>query len=193
MTVGRAGRAPGDGGRCLNEIAAPAGPLDIACYDMYFPFMPSRLQAELKQTKPFPRRSSEAFLSVLRTAAVLEHQVNEVLRPCGITALQYNVLRILRGAGTTGLCGREISERLVSKVPDVSRLLDRMEDMRLLRRERDPTDRRHVTARITHEGLRVLDEAAPSLEVVERERFGHLDAERLQHIIDGLADVRGAP
>jgi DNA-binding MarR family transcriptional regulator len=160
---------------------------------MYFPFMPSRLQAELKQTKPFPRRSSEAFLSVLRTAAVLEHQVNEVLRPCGITALQYNVLRILRGAGTTGLCGREISERLVSKVPDVSRLLDRMEDMRLLRRERDPTDRRHVTARITHEGLRVLDEAAPSLEVVERERFGHLDAERLQHIIDGLADVRGAP
>jgi DNA-binding MarR family transcriptional regulator len=155
--------------------------------------MSSRLQAELKQTKPFPRRSSEAFLSVLRTAAVLEHQVNEALRPYGITALQYNVLRILRGAGANGLCGREISERLVSKGPDVSRLLDRMEEMQLLRRERDPKDRRHVTARVTPKGLRMLEEAGPTLEVVERERFGHLDAERLQQIIDGLADIRGRP
>jgi DNA-binding MarR family transcriptional regulator len=154
--------------------------------------MKSRLQAEIKQSKPFPRRSSEALLSVMRTAALLEHQLNEVLRPYGITELQYNVLRILRGAGPEGLCGREISERLVSQVPDVSRLLDRMEGMQLLRRERDATDRRHVTARITPRGLRVLDEATPQLEAFERERFGHLDAERLQHIIDGLADIRGA-
>ena len=154
--------------------------------------MPSRLQAELKQTKPFPRRSSEALLSVLRTAALLEHQLNEVLRPHGITELQYNVLRILRGAGAEGLCGREISERLVSQVPDVSRLLDRMESMQLLRRERDATDRRHVTARITPKGLRLLDQATPRLEAFERDRFGRFDAERLQQIIDGLADVRAA-
>ena len=154
--------------------------------------MPSRLQAEIKQTKPFPRRSSEALLSVLRTAALLEHRVNEVLRPYGITELQYNVLRILRGAGPKGWCGRDISERLISKVPDVSRLLDRMEGMQLLSRERDATDRRHVTARITPRGLRVLDEATPELEAFERERFGHLDAERLQHVIDGLADIRDA-
>ena len=154
--------------------------------------MPSRLQAEIKQTKPFQRRSSEALLSVLRTAALLQHELNELLRPYGITDLQYNVLRILRGAGPEGLCGREISERLVSKVPDVSRLLDRMESMQLLRRERDAADRRHVTARITPKGLRVLDEATPSLDAFERERFGHLDSERLQHVIDGLADVRDA-
>ena len=154
--------------------------------------MASRLQAELKQTKPFPRRSSEALLSVMRTAALLEHQLNEVLRPFGITELQYNVLRILRGARPEGLCGREISERLVSQVPDVSRLLDRMEGMQLLRRERDATDRRHVTARITPRGLRLLDETGPKLEAFERERFGHLDAELLQQIIDGLADVRAA-
>jgi DNA-binding MarR family transcriptional regulator len=154
--------------------------------------MSSRLQTELKQTKPFPRRSSEALLSVLRTAALLEHQLNEVLRPYGITDLQYNVLRILRGAGPDGWCGREISERLVSKVPDVSRLLDRMESMQLVRRERDAADRRHVSARITPRGLRVLDEATPELEAFEQERFGQLDAGRLQHIIDGLADVRAA-
>ena len=154
--------------------------------------MPSRLQAEIKQSKPFPRRSSEALLSVLRTAALIEHRVNEVLRPHGITELQYNVLRILRGAGPTGLCGREISERLVSQVPDVSRLLDRMESMQLLRRERDDADRRHVTARITPRGLRMLDETTPELDAFERERFGHFDAEQLQQIIDGLADIRAA-
>lgn len=152
--------------------------------------MASRLQAELKQTKPFPRRSSEALLSVLRTAAVLQHQLNEALRPCGITELQYNVLRILRGAGPNGLCGREVADRLVSKVPDISRLVDRMENLQLLRRGRDQADRRHVTIRITPKGLRTLDAATPRLEAVERERFGHLTAERLQHIIDGLADVR---
>ena len=154
--------------------------------------MSSRLQAEIKQTKPFPHRSGEALLSVLRTAALLEHRVNEILRPHGITELQYNVLRILRGAGSNGWCSREISERLISKVPDVSRLLDRMEGMQLLRRERDATDRRHVTTRITPKGLRMLDETTPKLEAYERERFGHFDAERLQQIIDGLADIRAA-
>jgi len=154
--------------------------------------MASRLQAEIKQSKPFPRRSSEALLSVMRTAALLAHRLNEILRPFGITELQYNVLRILRGAGREGLCGREIAERLVSQVPDVSRLLDRMESMQLLRRERDATDRRHVTARITPKGLRLLDETTPQLEVFERERFGTFDTDRLQQIIDGLADVRAA-
>jgi DNA-binding MarR family transcriptional regulator len=152
--------------------------------------MASRLQAELKQTKPFPRRSSEALLSVLRTAALLEHQLNDVLRPYGITELQYNVLRILRGAGPGGWCGREISERLVSKMPDVSRLLDRMEGMQLIRRERDPSDRRHVSAHITPKGLRVMEQATTTLEQFEREHFGHLDGELLQQVIDGLAEVR---
>src|SRR5664279_2712639 len=89
--------------------------------------MTSRLMEELKQTKPFARPSDEALLSIVRTASVLEHGSNEILREYGITTTQYNVLRILRGAGTAGLCGREIAERLVSRVPDVSRLLDRME------------------------------------------------------------------
>lgn len=154
--------------------------------------MSSRLQAEIKQSKPFPHPSSEALVSVLRTAALLEHQLNEVFRPHGITELQYNVLRILRGAGPDGLCGREISARLISMVPDVSRLLDRMEGMQLLRRERDASDRRHVTARITPKGLRLLDETGATLDAFERERFGHFDAERLQQIIDGLADLREA-
>jgi DNA-binding MarR family transcriptional regulator len=79
---------------------------------------------------------------------------------------------------------------MVSRVPDVSRLLERMEDMALISRERDSADRRPVTARITARGLEILDQVAPALERVERARFGRLGAERLQDLIDGLAAVR---
>jgi DNA-binding MarR family transcriptional regulator len=148
------------------------------------------LQTEIKQTKPFTSLTAEALLSVLRTAAVLEHHLSEALKPYGITHTQYNVLRILRGAGATGLCGREVAERLVSKVPDVSRLLDRMVDMQLVDRERDPVDRRHVTARISSKGLRVLEQATPQLAAVERTRFAGLEPERVKLLIESLAQIR---
>ena len=64
--------------------------------------MPHGLREELKQTRPFPRRSAEAAVSVMRTAAILEHELNDVLKPSGLTVTQYNVLRILRGAGEKG-------------------------------------------------------------------------------------------
>ncbi|MEO8448813.1 MAG: MarR family transcriptional regulator [Gemmatimonadota bacterium] len=152
--------------------------------------MPARLQDEIKQTKPFPRRSSEALLAVLRTASVLDQALNDALRPHGITSTQYNVLRILRGAGEAGLCGREVGQRLVSSVPDVSRLLDRMEETGLVRRERDPNDRRHVTARITAKGLRIAEDCGPALESVERHRVGDLDAKTLETVIGALAAIR---
>jgi DNA-binding MarR family transcriptional regulator len=154
--------------------------------------MSDRLLAELKQTKPFPRRSAEAFLSIVRTAALLEHQVGELLKADGITMTQYNVLRILRGAGEQGLCGREIGERMVSPVPDVSRLLDRMEETGLIRRVREETDRRHVTARITRKGLDLVAQVTPRLEAVERARFRRVDAKRLDALISALEDVRAS-
>src|SRR5215207_8688671 len=122
--------------------------------------MPSRLQAEIKQTKPFPSLQHEAILGLLRTAAVVDHSTDEALRPYGITGTQYNVLRILRGAGANGLCGREIGERMITRVPDIPRLLDRMEKSGLISRVRDREDRRHVTARITPKGDEVLEEVA---------------------------------
>jgi DNA-binding MarR family transcriptional regulator len=155
--------------------------------------MPNDLQAELKPRKPFPSVGAEALLSVLRTAAVLEHQLTETLKPYGITHTQYNVLRILRGAGVEGLCGREIAERMVSRVPDVSRLLDRMEEAGLISRERDPGDRRHVTARITRKGLAMLDQATPQLEVVERARVGQVPAGRLKELVEVLSVLRWNP
>jgi DNA-binding MarR family transcriptional regulator len=152
--------------------------------------MSHRLQDEIKQSKPFPRATAEAFLGILRTAAVLEHHLAEVLKPYGLTSTQYNVLRILRGAGRAGMCGRDIGERLISRVPDISRLLDRMEDMKLIHRERDPKDRRQVTARITPKGLEILERATPELEVVESTRLAGIDPTSLKALITTLDAVR---
>ena len=150
----------------------------------------SNLQSEIKQSKPFPSPRAEALLGILRTAAVIDHHLGKVLKPYKITTTQYNLLRILRGAGRNGLCGREVAERLISRVPDVSRLLDRTEDLRLIRRERDPADRRQVTASITDKGLALLDRVAPDLEAVERQRLGRIDPAVLEGLIAALDEVR---
>jgi DNA-binding MarR family transcriptional regulator len=152
--------------------------------------MPSRLLAELKQTKPFPRAGQEALVSILRTAAVLEHEINDALKPFDLTSTQYNVLRILRGAGPAGLCGREVGERLVTQVPDVPRLLERMTEAGLVARERDPSDRRHVTARITPKGLRLIDEVEPALGAIERRRIGSLGRDEVEALLRHLEAVR---
>ena len=80
-----------------------------------------------KAKPPFVSLEQEAYLSILRTASVLSYAVDQFFRPFDITPSQYNVLRILRGSGTDGLCRNEISERMVTATPDMSRLLDRME------------------------------------------------------------------
>lgn len=148
------------------------------------------LQEEIRQSKPFEHVGDEALLSILRTATVLEHGLTEALRPHGITHTQYNVLRILRGAGGRGLCGREIAERLISRVPDVSRLLDRMEEAGLLRKERDSGDRRHVTARITPKGRRVLAQATPELAAFGRGRTDRLAPRALEALVRALGAIR---
>src|SRR5262245_35279455 len=125
-------------------LGRPAFLVDNACDNTYYRDMASDLQVELKQTKPFRSVRQEAYLSIQRTAALLEHAFEAGLKPHGITATQYNVLRILRGAEPEGLCRNEIGERLVRKVPDVTRLLDRLEEARLIARNRGGADRRFV-------------------------------------------------
>lgn len=149
-----------------------------------------RIQDELKQTKPFPNLRAEALVSLMRTAALLNHSLNETLKPFGLTMTQYNVLRILRGASEKGLCGREIGDRLIAPVPDVTRLLDRMEEMKLLTRQRDTIDRRYVSTHITAAGLTLLTEVDPQLEIVGNRNFEHLDAEALRNLISTLEKLR---
>ncbi len=154
--------------------------------------MANHLQDEIKQTKPFERPTDEAMLSILRTASVLEHAFNELLRPFGLTTTQYNVLRILQGAGPAGLCGREIGERLISSVPDVSRLIDRMEEAGLVSKERDSTDRRHVTVRITPKGRRLVATVTPALIEAEGGRMERLSSRSVKALIETLERIREA-
>ena len=152
--------------------------------------MASELQAELKQRRPFRSLKEEANLSIQRTAAVLEHAFEAALKPQGITATQYNVLRILRGAEPDGLCRNEISERLVRQVPDVTRLLDRLEDAKFIGRQRGGADRRYVVTRITRAGLNLLDDVEHRIDQIHDEQLGHLDESQLRSLVSLLEIVR---
>lgn len=156
--------------------------------------MSTRLADELKQTRAFATLEQEAHIALQRTAAVLAHGVGETLKPHGLTATQYNVLRILRGAGEAGLCRNEVRDRMIAQVPDVTRLLDRMEEMGLIARERDTEDRRYVTTRITADGRRTLAALDAPVAECHARHLGHLGADRLRTLIELLAEVRdGVP
>jgi DNA-binding MarR family transcriptional regulator len=154
--------------------------------------MTTRLQSELKQAKPFASLEHEAILSIARTAAVLEHGVIATLKPHGITPTQYNVLRILRGAGMEGLCRNEVRDRLVARVPDATRLLDRLADAGLVARDRDAPDRRYVTTRITPAGLELLARLDEPMTQLHRRQLGRLGPRKLAVLVDLLAQAREA-
>ncbi|MFI5181018.1 MAG: MarR family winged helix-turn-helix transcriptional regulator [Thermoanaerobaculia bacterium] len=115
-----------------------------------------RLAAELKQTRPFSSRRQEGTLGLLRTADVVRRALSGVIEPHGITLQQYNVLRILRGAGPTGLPTLEIASRMIETSPGITRLLDRLEEKKLAARVRCPKDRRRVLCTATAEAMRLL-------------------------------------
>jgi DNA-binding MarR family transcriptional regulator len=150
----------------------------------------SDLRTDLKQRKPFRSLEQEAHLSIQRTAAELEHEFETAMKPHGITATQYNVLRILRGAEPEGLCRNEIGSRMLRRVPDVTRLLDRLEDGRLIARVRGGRDRRFVTTRITAAGLKLLAALDPVVDGLHTTRFGDLGDGRLRSLIEILGRVR---
>jgi len=121
------------------------------------PTTKSSLASALKQNRPFVSLEQQVYLSILRTASELSYAVDQYFRPFDITPSQYNVLRILRGVGADGLCRNEISERMVTATPDMSRLLDRMEKAGWVRRERAEDDRRQVSTYITKSGMELLE------------------------------------
>jgi len=154
--------------------------------------MPTDLERELKQTRPFKSPQEEAFVGLQRTAALLEHAIETLLKPSGVTATQYNVLRILRGAGAQGLCRSEVGQRLIRRVPDVTRLLDRLEDMGLIARTRGGEDRRYVSTTITARGLETLAAVDDIIPAFLDEHMSALDADQLQSLIALLTLVRRA-
>lgn len=152
--------------------------------------MSSTLQSELRQRKPFSSLEHEAVLNIARTAAVLEHSTSEALKAHGLTGTQYNALRILRGSEPNGLCRNEVRDRLVARVPDATRLLDRLVEMGLVVRTREGDDRRFVRSRITRAGLDLLEPLDEVTGSLHRRQLGHLGPEKLRSLIDLLEEAR---
>lgn len=154
--------------------------------------MTAELSTEIRQKRPFESLEQKAYLNLVRTAAALEHAFEEGLKPFGITATQFNVLRILRGAGGDGLCRNEVKDRMVTPVPDATRLLDRLEARGYIERHRDAADRRFVTARISDAGLELLERMDGAVADLHESQLGHLSAPELRRLSALLERARGA-
>ena len=119
--------------------------------------MSGKLAKEIRQTKPFRSLEEEAFLNLGRTWEFLQKRAADLIKEFDLTSTQYNMLRILRGAGTEGVTCSQATERMLSPDPDITRLLDRMETQGLVRRDRAKEDRRVVITRITDRGLELAN------------------------------------
>ncbi|HEV2860928.1 MAG TPA: MarR family transcriptional regulator [Pyrinomonadaceae bacterium] len=150
----------------------------------------SKLLEELGQKKPFATLEDEVFVNVLKTAEDFLRREAELLKPYELTPSQYNVLRILRGAGADGLICREIGERMIARDPDVTKLIDRLEGRGFVTRERQEKDRRVIVIRITDEALKTLAEIdRPVLELTSG-LLGHLGERRLKNLNSLLEAAR---
>lgn len=154
--------------------------------------MAGKLKDEIKQTRPFTSIQEEVVLSMLRTADQLAVPMNEVLRETALSLSQYNVLRILRGAGQEGLASGEICDRMVRRDPDLTRLLDRLESRELVARARGTTDRRVVRATITPAGLRLLESLDARVEQTLAKTLDRMPKTRLKLLLELLEEAREA-
>jgi len=171
-------------------VRPPAG---ISCQRRLFQQAMSgnrTLSREIQQEKPFVSLEEEAFLGLQRTASLLIQALGRELKGYDLTPAQYNTLRILRGAGPDALTCGEIGERLVSPGPDVTRLLDRLEQGGLVTRLRDAEDRRVVRARITEKGIDLLDRLDEPVGEMLARLLGNLGPAKLKSLVALLEQAR---
>jgi DNA-binding MarR family transcriptional regulator len=150
------------------------------------------MQEKIKSGKSGQRigyAEEAAFLDLLRTTDMLSRGLVRVLKSEEVSPVQYNVLRILRGAPEGLFCG-EIASRMITRDPDVTRLLDRLEKRKLISRCREAKDRRTVMARITPEGLKLLARLDEPVQAAHRQQLGHLGRERLRALAELLSVSR---
>jgi DNA-binding MarR family transcriptional regulator len=153
--------------------------------------MVGRIQSEIKQTKPLTPEQ-EVLLTVERTADSFHRRIVEVLKPYGISATQYNVLRILRGAGKDGLPCGAIAERMVTRDPDITRLLDRLDKMGFIARERGQKDRRVVYTTITAAGLKLLKDLDKPVVELGNLLVKNLSKAQMEQLVELLDLARAA-
>ena len=152
---------------------------------------PKSLREEIRQTKPFDSPAQEAILGLYRTVDVLRRRFSNLVEPRGISLQQYNVLRILRGAGKTGTPTLDIADRMIEQTPGITRLLDKLEAKQLVRRERCSEDRRQVLCWITNAGLRLLADLDQPLSASGAAAMEPLTNPELRALISQLEIIRG--
>jgi DNA-binding MarR family transcriptional regulator len=153
--------------------------------------MVGSIQTEIKQSKPLTPEQ-EVLLTLQRTADAFDRRLVEVLKPFGISGTQYNVLRILRGAGKEGLPCGAIGERMVTRDPDITRLLDRLDKMGFVARARGQRDRRVVTTTITEAGMKLLKQLDKPVQETGTELVKNLSKAQMQQLVELLDLARGA-
>jgi DNA-binding MarR family transcriptional regulator len=149
---------------------------------------PQEVRSRRRPTSP----EEEVYLNILHTAEALTWGVSETLKVADLTLAQYNVLRILRGAAPEGATCGQISERMVTKDSDITRLLERLDARGLITRARDGQDRRFITVRITPEGLSLLASLDEPMARCHKRQIGHMGKERLTALAELLAAAREA-
>ena len=143
-----------------------------------------------QRPSPSPTLRGEVASSIMRTAALIERHLAQVVASSGITIQQYNVLRILRGAGDDGLPTLVIRDRMIHEAPGITRLLDKLEESALVRRERTSSDRRQVFCRITGAGLTLLADLDDAMQRANDTAIGTLLEEEQQQLLELLNSVR---
>ncbi|HEY3113500.1 MAG TPA: MarR family transcriptional regulator [Gemmatimonadaceae bacterium] len=150
------------------------------------------MAADEKPPENFRSREQQATLGLLRTADAVKRSLAQVIEPHGITPQQYNVLRILRGAGPDGMPTLTIGERMIEQTPGVTRLVDRLERKGLVARTPCPTDRRRVFCRITPKGLDLLKELDDPINRWDAQAVSVLPPAELDSLINLLDRVRAS-
>ncbi|HCU11694.1 MAG TPA: MarR family transcriptional regulator [Gemmatimonadetes bacterium] len=145
-----------------------------------------------KPSQNFRSREQEATLGLLRTADAMKRSLAQVIEPHGITPQQYNVLRILRGAGSDGIPTLTIGERMIEQTPGVTRLVDRLERKGLVARTPCPKDRRRVFCRITAKGLDLLKELDDPVNRWDSQAVSVLPPSEIDTLVDLLDRVRAS-
>ena len=154
--------------------------------------MAGKLRRESKQTRPCTSVEEAVVLSLVRTADQLLVPLTEVLREASLSLSQYNILRILRGAGEEGLPCGEISERMVRRDPDLTRLLDRLGARGLVERTRGTADRRVVLAMITAEGRLLLETLDEPIRQATKASLAHMTGSKLKALSELLEEIRAS-
>jgi DNA-binding MarR family transcriptional regulator len=150
------------------------------------------IRDEIRQTKPFPSAADEAVVTLLGTADRVRTALASVVEAHGITLQQYNVLRILRGAGPDGLPTLDIAARMIEHSPGITRLLDRLEAQRLVRRVRCPEDRRQILCHASPVALRLLTELDGPMAQAGQRTFAPLDPGQTAELVRLLDAVRAS-